>query len=55
MAKDPGEKRSKIFPGKGEQEPVVEEDKTEKTTAIPPKDEGTVYKAGRKYEGKHKK
>jgi hypothetical protein len=51
MGKDTGDKRSKIFPGKGDNKPVVEEDKTKEAT------EAVSEKQTKpdKYKGKHEK
>lgn len=51
----PGEKRSRIFPGKGSEEPKVEEDQHDATKPVTKPEKGTIYKGGKKYDGKHKK
>lgn len=50
------ERRSKIFPGKGGQEPQVEVDLSKVATEAVTENNGTIYRAKpKRYKGKHEK
>lgn len=53
---EPGEKQSKIFPGKGGQEPEVVVDLSKEATEAVTEPKGKVYKSKTsRYKGKHEK
>lgn len=56
MTESDAERQSKIFPGKGGQDPEVQVDLTKETTEPVTEPKGKVYKSKRsKYKGKHEK